>query len=133
MKYIILLLIAGLVVFGLRSKASQRRNQEPRGSDVQQVIQNSDQKILLVFWKPNCPGCEYAEPLVAQLEKDYPAVKVIRINTKLSENRAIRGEYGVNGTPTLVLVEKGKMLRRNEGGFSNKQGLLGFVRPSAVY
>lgn len=133
MKYLFILIIAALIVMGLRSKGAQRKNQESRGPNVQQVIQTSNQKLLLVFWKPNCPGCDYAEPMVAKLEKDYPAVKVIRINTKLPENSSLRSEYGVNGTPTLVLLENQKVLRRNEGGFANQQGLLGFVRPSAVY
>ncbi|MGC4074324.1 MAG: thioredoxin family protein [Nibricoccus sp.] len=135
MKYLVALFVVGLIAMVIRTKASNKSSgrNEARGSDIQRVIQASDQKTLLVFWKPHCPGCEKAEPMVAQLEKDYPAIQVIRINTSLPENRSVHDQYEVHGTPTLVLVEKGKTIGRNEGGFANKQGLLSFVKPSKVY
>jgi len=71
--------------------------------------------------------------MVAQLEKEYPAFQVLRINTDLKENRPIHDQYGIQGTPTLIVVEKGKVLGKNEGGFLTTQELVSFVRPSYAY
>lgn len=71
--------------------------------------------------------------MVARLEKDYPTLRVLRINTQLPENRPIHDEYGIRGTPTLIVVEKGKVLCKSEGGFSTQQELVRFVKPSKVY
>jgi thioredoxin 1/thioredoxin 2 len=130
MKYVIVILVFVLAVAVVHSRKGKFGAQNP---DIQQVVQSSDKKLLLVFWKPHCPGCERTEPMVAQLEKEYPAFQVLRINTDLKENRPIHDQYGIQGTPTLIVVEKGKVLGKNEGGFLTTQELVSFVRPSYAY
>ena len=71
--------------------------------------------------------------MVAQFEREYPAVRVMRINTRLPENRPVHDEYGIHGTPTLIVVEKGKVLGKNEGGFYTFPELVNFVKPSNAY
>lgn len=97
-------------------------------AQVLQVSANSKDKVLLVFWQPQCGSCERMEPMIQQVEQANPSLQVIRINTRLPENQQIHDEYGVHGTPTFVILQNGRTVGRDNGPFLNKQDFLGFLR-----
>lgn len=97
-------------------------------AQVVQVSAASKDKVLLVFWQPQCGSCERMEPMIQQVEQANPTLQVIRINTRLPENRQIHDEYGVHGTPTFVILQNGRTVGRDNGPFLNKQDFLGFLR-----
>src|SRR5688500_18164716 len=64
-------------------------------------------KILLVFGQPSFSSCTLMEPMVHELEKTYPHVVVVRLDVRKSQE--VKQKYGVNGTPTFVVLQDGKM------------------------
>jgi thioredoxin 1 len=143
MKYIVVLVLAFMILFAVRSKKSQRLNHAPQPAATQQIddtpveaerlVETTRGKVLFIFWQPNCPGCVSMDPIVAQVEQEYPDVRVVRINTRLEVNRTIHDKYGIHGTPTFIVFENGKLVRQHLGPFNNKQEYVGFLRPSRVY
>jgi thiol-disulfide isomerase/thioredoxin len=136
MKYFVIILLLVLAFPMVRAKArklgivagEEATPQVLTSAQVLEVSAASKEKVLLVFWQPKCGSCESMEPMIQQVEQANPALQVIRINTRLPENRQIHDEYGVRGTPTFVILQNGRQVGRDNGPFRNKQDFLGFLR-----
>jgi thiol-disulfide isomerase/thioredoxin len=113
--------------------ASARESSAITPAELQQITHDTSGMVVLVFWQPNCGSCVMMDPIVAQTEKEYPRLPVIRINTRLPENREIHDKYGIRGTPTFIVLEKDKILARNNGPFRNKDDFHSFLRSSKKY
>ena len=80
-----------------------------------------EDKILVDFFANWCGPCKMLAPV---LEKTDSHVKVIKVDTDQYED--LSREYGVMSIPTLVLIEKGKEVKRNIG-FIDEKNLLKFL------
>jgi thioredoxin 1 len=139
MKYFVVLIVFVGIIAILGQRVAERRAKAlalepaPVQIDLVKVVEDTKGKVLLHFWKPDCPPCELMEPMVAQIEREYPAVKIFHINTELPENRPIHDKYEISVTPTFVVLENGHILARNVGTFSDTKAFLAFLRPSKAY
>lgn len=79
-------------------------------------------KILVDFFANWCGPCKMLAPV---LEKAESKLKVVKIDVDEFEDLA--REYGVMSIPTLVLLEKGKEVKRNVG-FMDKKNLENFLK-----
>jgi thiol-disulfide isomerase/thioredoxin len=105
----------------------------PEKTEAQRIVESSDQRVLLVFWQPNCPGCDRMDPMVSVLEQGYSTFRVLRINTRLPENQKLHDDFRIRGTPTFVVAQNGMTIRRNEGGFRTLDEFISFVRPAETF
>ncbi len=69
-----------------------------------------EDKILIDFFATWCGPCKMLGPVLEKTESD---IKVVKVDTDEFEDLA--REYGVMSIPTLVLLEKGKEVKRNVG------------------
>ncbi|MBN2366481.1 MAG: thioredoxin family protein [Calditrichaeota bacterium] len=60
-------------------------------------------KILAYFYSPSCSACRTQEKYINLIQKNFKAV--YRINA--AKDRSIASAFGVMGTPTTVIIEKG--------------------------
>ena len=81
-----------------------------------------EDKILVDFFATWCGPCKMLAPV---LEKAESEVKVIKVDTDEFDDLA--REYGVMSIPTLVLLEKGKEVKRKIG-FIDKNNLEKFLK-----
>ena len=81
-----------------------------------------EDKILVDFFATWCGPCKMLAPV---LEKAESEIKVIKVDTDEFDDLA--REYGVMSIPTLVLLEKGKEVKRNVG-FIDKNNLEKFLK-----
>ena len=81
-----------------------------------------EDKILVDFFATWCGPCKMLGPVLEKAESD---IKVIKVDTDEFEDLA--REYGVMSIPTLVLLEKGKEVKRNIG-FLDKSSLEKFLK-----
>lgn len=69
---------------------------------------------LIVFLGKNCAPSRLLKAALRQLEKGrYGTLSLMRLDIDAEPERA--AEFGVVGTPTILLVRNGVVLRRNEG------------------
>ena len=80
-------------------------------------LTKTENKILVDFFANWCGPCKMLAPVLEKVESD---VKVIKVDTDNFED--LSREYGVMSIPTLVLLEKGKEVKRNIG-FIDKNSL----------
>jgi len=81
-------------------------------------VMNSERKVLLDFWAPWCGPCRMVVPLVDEIARERTDIKVGKIN--VDENPELAKQFGVFSIPTLVVMEKGKIIRQEQGARPKK-------------
>ena len=76
-------------------------------------VMNSERKVLLDFWAPWCGPCRMVVPMVEEIAKERPDIKVAKIN--VDENPELATRFGIMSIPTLVVMENGKIINQAMG------------------
>jgi len=80
-----------------------------------ELIKN-EEKVLIDFFATWCGPCKMLSPILEQVDSN---IKAIKIDTDKFDDLA--REYGIMSIPTLVLLEKGKEVKRNIGFIGKEQ------------
>ena len=62
--------------------------------------------IMLDFWADWCNPCKLMNPVLDQIEKEYPNINIIKIN--VDEDSAMVQEYNITSVPTYILMKEDK-------------------------
>jgi len=80
-------------------------------------LTHSPERLLIYCYTRACPPCRSMTPIIDQLrEEGYPIIKI-----DLGEDRGLARELGVRATPTLLLVEHGRIQHAGLGARSRRQ------------
>ena len=82
-------------------------------NNFQEEVMNSEKKVLLDFWAPWCGPCQMVLPLVDEIAAERSDIKVGKIN--VDENPELAKRFRVMSIPTLVVMEKGEIVKRSTG------------------
>ena len=83
----------------------------------EEVIQ-SDKKVLLDFWAPWCAPCRMVVPLVEEIARERPDIKVGKVN--VDEQMELASQFGIMSIPTLVVMENGRVVSKSMGARPKK-------------
>ncbi len=73
----------------------------------QSEIMNSEKPVLLDFWASWCGPCRMVSPIVDEIAKENPDIKVGKIN--VDEQPELAGAFQIQSIPTLVSIKNGKI------------------------
>ena len=76
-------------------------------------VLNSEKKVLLDFWAPWCGPCRMVVPIVEEIADERPDIKVGKVN--VDEEAELASQFGIMSIPTLVVIEKGKIVNQAMG------------------
>ena len=76
-------------------------------------VVNSQQKVLLDFWAPWCGPCRMVSPVIDQIARERPDIKVGKIN--VDEQPELANRFQVFSIPTLLVMENGQVVSQNVG------------------
>jgi thioredoxin 1 len=121
MQWLIILLIALLLVL-TGGKAfvllRTRRQQESLAPSLHELMPEGEatgQRLLLYFYSEHCGSCRNVTPLIEELNRQGKGVVKVDVRRHLMTAR----RYGINATPSLVLVERGQIACTHVGAIND--------------
>lgn len=89
-------------------------------SSFDDMLQNSDQPVLVDFYATWCGPCQYMVPILEDVGRRLKdKIRVVKIDTEKYPNVASR--YGVQALPTFILFRNGQPCDRLEGAIPANQ------------
>ena len=79
----------------------------------EEEVLKSDKKVLIDFYADWCGPCKVLSPIVEEVAKENPDIKVVKIN--VDENNELSYKYKTYSIPTLVVIENGVEVNRAVG------------------
>ena len=82
-------------------------------------IKASENRVLLDFYADWCGPCRMVLPLVEQIADEYPQYTVAKVNVDAEPELA--QAFGVSSIPTLIVMEKGNIIKRSMGAIPKQR------------
>lgn len=82
-------------------------------SNFDQEVVASDRPVLLDFWAPWCGPCRMVLPVIEEIAKERPDIKVGKVN--VDEEPGLAREFGVMSIPMLVVMKNGRIVNQSLG------------------
>ena len=91
----------------------------------EEEVLNSEKVVLVDFWATWCGPCQMVGPVVEEIAKENPDLKVCKVD--VDEVPELAQKYGVMSIPTLVAIKNGKETNRTMGA-QPKEAILSIVK-----
>ena len=88
-------------------------------SNFQQEVIHSDKPVLLDFWASWCGPCRMVSPVVDEIARERPDLKVGKIN--VDEERELAAAFQIMSIPTLVVMKDGEVVNQAVGARPKQQ------------
>ncbi len=82
-------------------------------SNFEQEVLNSEKPVLIDFWASWCMPCKMISPVVEEIAKEVPNVKVAKVN--IDEQPELAQAFNIMSIPTLTLMNKGEIVKTMVG------------------
>ncbi|MBS5658782.1 thioredoxin [Pusillibacter faecalis] len=82
-------------------------------NNFQEEVIQSDQPVLLDFWANWCGPCRMVGPVMEEIARERPDVKVGKID--VDEQRELAAAFQIMSIPTLVVMQDGKVTQQVVG------------------
>ena len=87
--------------------------------NIREEVLQSDLPVLLDFWAGWCGPCRMVSPVVEEIARERPDVKVGKIN--IDEQRELAEQFQIMSIPTLMVVRDGCVVRQAVGARPKSQ------------
>ena len=85
----------------------------------QEEVVQSDKPVLLDFWASWCGPCRMVSPIVDEIARERPDIKVGKVN--VDEQMELASAFQVLSIPTLVVMKGGRVVNQAVGAQPKQQ------------
>jgi len=78
-----------------------------------QEVMQSDKPVLIDFWAGWCGPCRMLGPIIDELAGEVKDAKICKVN--VDQEDILANQFGVRSIPTIVVIKKGKEVKRVVG------------------
>ena len=90
----------------------------------QREVMDTDKTVLIDFWATWCGPCKMIAPVIEEISRDNPELKVCKVN--VDEEGELADAFKISSIPTVVLV-KNKEVINSFVGFRQKEEIQKFI------
>lgn len=71
-------------------------------------VMGTEKVVVIDFWATWCGPCKMMAPVVEEVAKDYPDVKVCKVN--VDEEPELSNAFKIVSIPTIVVIKNGEII-----------------------
>ena len=71
-------------------------------------VMETEKVVVIDFWATWCGPCKMMAPVVEEVAKDYPDVKVCKVN--VDEDPELSNAFKIVSIPTIVVIKNGEII-----------------------
>lgn len=71
-------------------------------------VMETEKVVVIDFWATWCGPCKMMAPVVEEVAKDYPDVKVCKVN--VDEEPELSNVFKIVSIPTIVVIKNGEII-----------------------
>jgi thioredoxin 1 len=88
-------------------------------ADFEVSVLKSETPVIVDFWAPWCGPCRVVGPVVEEIAKEQPDLKVLKLN--IDDNQQTAAQLQVLSIPTLILFKNGAEAKRVVGAYPKRK------------
>ena len=88
-------------------------------SNFQEEVLYSEKPVLLDFWAPWCGPCQKIGPILDEIAKERPDIKVAKVN--IQEESELANRYRTYRIPSLMVIKDGQIMSQSIGFLPKEQ------------
>ena len=82
-------------------------------ANFEEEVLRSDRPVLVDFWASWCGPCRMVAPVVEEIAREHPELKVGKVN--VDEEPQLASRFGIMSIPTLLVFRDGKLANQMVG------------------